>query len=213
MSDDLNVLRRTMAELSEHGGSTDLYDRTLHTSRRLGRRRAAASGAAVAAAVLVIGVPVALADRRQPPSLPTATIPAPSPAPSPSSTSAAPVEPKATTPKAQVTHRETPRDRPSSKSSSAPPDTDGCPVKASALQRAADLPDGYRIDASSIRCSKGWALAGLIAPSPDMQGDGEYVFEYDPDAGRWKKKGEGSAIRCGEFGIPKNTGLCDDPGA
>jgi len=46
-----------------------------------------------------------------------------------------------------------------------------------------------------------------------MQGDGAYVFEHDPGTWRWKKRGEGSAIRCGDFGIPKNTGLCDDVGA
>ena len=151
MSDDLPELRRTMSQLAEHGGSTDLYDRTLRTSRRLGRRRAAASGAAVAAAVLAIGVPVALTQGQRSPAIPAAT---PSETPAPTVTPSRSVVPRTTTPTAPATHRETPDSRTSSKKkSSAPPDNDGCPVKAATLQRAADLPQGYRIDAPSIRCS------------------------------------------------------------
>ncbi|GAB3938824.1 hypothetical protein GCM10027614_19690 [Micromonospora vulcania] len=39
---------------------------------------------------------------------------------------------------------------------------------------------------------------------PEDAGDGVLVFEYK--AGGWKKLGEGSAIECSPFGIPKEIG-------
>ena len=86
---------------------------------------------------------------------------------------------------------------------------DGCPVKPATLARVAHLPAGYRIDGSSLKCSQGWAVAGLIAPSPDMQGDGVLLFKYAESSRTWKKKGEGSALECADFGIPESTGFCD----
>ncbi|MGA5304789.1 hypothetical protein ACPCHT_33110 [Nucisporomicrobium flavum] len=208
--DDLPVLRQAMAGLAEHGGSTDLYDRTLRTSRRLARRRAIASGGAVAAAVLAIGVPVALAQRQQSPALPPATVPsvgattAPT-TPAPTATLSRTVTPTGTTP----TRRETAH-RPSSPrtSTSSRPAGTGCPVSAATLEKAADYPEGYRIKPADVRCSQGWATAALTAPSPDQQGDGLVIFKYSPGAGTWKKVGEGSDIRCADFGMPKSTGFC-----
>ncbi|MEV4702269.1 hypothetical protein [Actinoplanes sp. NPDC049316] len=209
--DDLPVLRQAMAGLAEHGGSTDLYDRTVHTSRRLGRRRAIASGGAVAAAVLAIGVPVALAQRQQSPALPPATVPSASTSaepstPAPTATPSRTVTPTGTTP----TRRETTH-RPSSPRTSSPPsrpaDT-GCPVSAAILEEAADYPAGYRIKPADIRCSQGWATAALTAPSPEQQGDGVVIFQYTRATKTWKKVGEGSDVQCADYGMPKSTGLC-----
>ncbi|UQU66685.1 hypothetical protein COUCH_10640 [Couchioplanes caeruleus] len=210
--DDLPVLRRAMAGLAEHGGSTDLYDRTLRTSRRLARRRAIASGGAVAAAVLAIGVPVALAQRQQSPVLPPATVPSADPSvsaePSTPATTATPrrtVTPAGTTPtRRETTHRPS---SPRTSSSSRPPDT-GCPVSAATLEDAAGLPAGYRIKPADIRCSQGWATAGVTAPSPEQQGDGVIIFKYTRSTKTWKKAGEGSDVQCADYGMPKSTGLC-----
>jgi hypothetical protein len=86
--------------------------------------------------------------------------------------------------------------------------TNGCPVSASTLDKSAGYPAGWRIDAASVRCSQGWAVAGVIAPTPDQQGNGVIVFRYDTGTGKWKKKGEGSDIECAAFDMPPSTGLC-----
>jgi hypothetical protein len=190
MSDDFDRLRRTMAELAEHGGSADLYERTLRTSRRLTRRRTALAGGAVAVAVLGLGVPVALAGRYRDASPPTA--PAPPPAsPSPVRPSGSPVTPER--PSTPVTTQGTSRS-PSS----------GCPVSAAALRRVAGLPDDWRIDAGSISCVQGWAQGRPEAPTEAEQGDGMVLFRYAD--GTWQKVAEGSAVDCATHGLPERIG-------
>ncbi|KWV34644.1 hypothetical protein [Micromonospora rifamycinica] len=61
MTDSLGPLRQAMAELSEHGGSADLYEGALHRSRRSQRRAAVATGVAAVAVVSALGGVVALA--------------------------------------------------------------------------------------------------------------------------------------------------------
>ena len=64
MTDNLPSLRRALADLSEHGGSTDMYERSLRRSRQLQRRRAVATAAA--AAVVTIGGTIALVNANRP---------------------------------------------------------------------------------------------------------------------------------------------------
>ncbi|WP_328340746.1 hypothetical protein [Micromonospora sp. NBC_00421] len=61
MTDDLGPLRQAMSDLSEYGGSADLYERSLRKSRQSQRRATLATGAAAAAAVFAIGGTVAFA--------------------------------------------------------------------------------------------------------------------------------------------------------
>jgi hypothetical protein len=89
--------------------------------------------------------------------------------------------------------------------SPAPAD-DGCPVRAAALQKVVKLPAGWRIKASSIECSHGWAQAGVTAPTPEQQGDGVVLFSYDPASGAWTDRGQGSSVDCAAFGIPERAG-------
>ncbi|MEV4495566.1 hypothetical protein AB0J84_07665 [Micromonospora arborensis] len=66
MTDHLGPLRQAMSDLSEHGGTADMYERALHKSRQTQRRRALTTGAAAAAVVFAIGGTVAFATRHQP---------------------------------------------------------------------------------------------------------------------------------------------------
>ncbi|GIM93260.1 hypothetical protein [Paractinoplanes toevensis] len=77
MTDNLGPLRQAMSDLSEHGGSTDLYERTLRRSRQSQRRATAAAGVAAAAVVFAIGGTVALAAGHRP-----GPVPPPAAAPS-----------------------------------------------------------------------------------------------------------------------------------
>ncbi|MBF9132297.1 hypothetical protein I0C86_25605 [Plantactinospora sp. S1510] len=79
-----------------------------------------------------------------------------------------------------------------------------CPASVAALERAAGVSDGYRIDPDQIRCAQRWATASLIAPKPELQGDGVILFEYR--AGSWTMVVEGSALECTPHGIPKEIG-------
>ena len=73
MSDDLGPLRQALTDLSEYGGSADLYDRALRKSRQTQRRAAIAGGAAAAAVVFALGGTVAFAVNNRPgPSVPPA---------------------------------------------------------------------------------------------------------------------------------------------
>jgi hypothetical protein len=90
--------------------------------------------------------------------------------------------------------------------SSPRPADDGCPVTAAALQKVMTLPSGWRIKASSIECSHGWAQAGVLAPTPEQQGDGVVLFSYDDATGSWVDKGQGSSVDCAAFGIPERAG-------
>jgi hypothetical protein len=208
MNDDLSTLRQSLNDLSEHGGSADLYDRTLRTSRRLGRHRALASGAAVAAAVLAVAVPVGLAGLREPvtPSVATAPSAAPSaPAttaarPDPPSPSAAPSQPSAA-----VSQPSASSSRGSSRKPSSPPDRPSYPAcpSAATLARVAELSDGWTFERGGVECWRDWATAAPVAPSPELQGDGIHLFRYDSARGRWKQHSEGSGYSCTDLGIPK----------
>jgi Cornifin (SPRR) family len=138
-------------------------------------------------------------------------------APAPSSTAAAgpagsaTAEPTATQsprPTATRAPQPTATRSPEPTATRAPAGTDGCPVQAATLQRAAHLSAGYRIKAADVRCSQGWATAGLTAPSPEQQGDGVILFKYAAASKTWKKVGEGSSLDCEDFGMPKSTGFC-----
>ncbi len=87
----------------------------------------------------------------------------------------------------------------------------GCPVTAATLQGLAGYPAGWKVNASSIKCKDNWAIAGMTAPSPDKQGDGNVYFAYDAKSGKWAKKGEGSSVECGSgdaMNVPAGTGFC-----
>ncbi|WP_199511310.1 hypothetical protein [Nucisporomicrobium flavum] len=134
---------------------------------------------------------------------------APVAAPAPSSTAAAgPVGSATAEPTATQSPRPTATRAPEPTATRAPAGTDGCPVQAATLQRAAHLSAGYRIKAADVRCSQGWATAGLTAPSPEQQGDGVILFKYAAASKTWKKVGEGSSLDCEDFGMPKSTGFC-----
>ncbi|MCG5446009.1 hypothetical protein NIE79_004573 [Micromonospora sp. NIE79] len=66
MTDDLGPLRQAMSDLSEHGGTTDMYERALRRSRQVQRQRAVTTGAAAVAVMFAIGGTVALATRHRP---------------------------------------------------------------------------------------------------------------------------------------------------
>ncbi|MFI1995780.1 hypothetical protein [Actinoplanes sp. NPDC020271] len=87
----------------------------------------------------------------------------------------------------------------------------GCPVTAATLQGVADFPAGWKVDAASLKCKDNWAVAGMIAPTPEQQGDGQVFFAYDAKSGKWSKKGEGSSVDCGSgssMNVPASTGFC-----
>ncbi|MEV7989875.1 hypothetical protein [Micromonospora sp. NPDC085948] len=65
MTDNLGPLRQAMADLSEHGGTADMYERALRTSRQAQRRMAVTTGAAAVAVVFAIGATVAVAANRR----------------------------------------------------------------------------------------------------------------------------------------------------
>lgn len=65
MSDNLGPLRQALSDLSEHGGSTDLYERSLQKSRKT-QRRATIAGGAAAVVVVAIGGAVAFTVAHRP---------------------------------------------------------------------------------------------------------------------------------------------------
>ncbi|MGC5658985.1 hypothetical protein ACN261_01010 [Micromonospora sp. WMMD723] len=80
-----------------------------------------------------------------------------------------------------------------------------CPVGAATLQQVSGLDrKTHRIDPDHITCARQWATAGVLAVDPSQQGDGVLLFEHS--AGGWKKIGEGSALECSPYGIPKEIG-------
>ncbi|WP_410812621.1 hypothetical protein [Micromonospora sp. 067-2] len=79
-----------------------------------------------------------------------------------------------------------------------------CPVGVETLQRVSGLGKTHRLDPDHVKCVRRWAVTGVKAVDPSMQGDGVMVFEYA--AGSWKKVGEGSPFECKPFGIPAEIG-------
>ncbi|WIM95188.1 hypothetical protein ACTOB_007262 [Actinoplanes oblitus] len=88
------------------------------------------------------------------------------------------------------------------------PGDGGCPAPAATLEKLMKLDAGHRIDKSSIKCSQGWAVAGVITADKSQQGDGKFLFEFANSTGRWTVKGEGSSFDCATQGIPRSTGFC-----
>ena len=70
MTDNLGPLRQAMSDLSEHGGSTDMYERSLRKSRQAQRRATIATSASAAVVVFAIGGTVAWAANHRSSSLP-----------------------------------------------------------------------------------------------------------------------------------------------
>ncbi|GID97668.1 hypothetical protein ACFQFC_12910 [Amorphoplanes digitatis] len=190
MTDDFGPLRQAMSDLAEHGGSTDLYERALHKSRRSQRRTAVATSAAAAVAVFAVGGAIAFAGRAGP-RAPVATRP---PAPSAAPTSAATTAPSPTPPSS--TPPSSPSSTPSSVRTSDRPRYPACP-SAKALEKLADLPKGWYFVPSSVECWKGWATADPEGPTP---GDGIYLFQYKAGKG-WRYHSQGSGYHCAELGI------------
>lgn len=194
MTDNHRPLRQAMSDLAEHGGSTDLYERTLRRSRQMQRRTAVTAGAAVMVAVFAIGGAVTFATANRPgPSTPVATQ-----APEPSGT---------TTPATPSTAPSTPSSSPSSspKPTSKPPSTTptskrphypDCP-SAEKLERLVDLPKDWYFVPSSVECWRTWATARPDGPN---HGDGDYLFHYKAGTG-WKYHSQGSAFNCEDLGI------------
>ncbi|BEL11006.1 hypothetical protein Q0Z83_091970 [Actinoplanes sichuanensis] len=182
MSDDFTRLRDTMGELAELGGDTDLHDRVMHTSRRLGRRRRLAATAAVAAVAVVLAAPIAWANGRQ------AAPPAVATQPSPSLVS--------TTPPGPVPSPSTPSS-PSTPASPRVTKTDGCPIDEDTFK--AVLADGRPIKPgdriAGIECHQGYAAGRLVQATPDSD-PGTAILRYDESTGRWQRVGSGSAEVC-----------------
>jgi hypothetical protein len=189
MTDNLGPLRRAMSDLAEHGGSADLYERTLRKSRQTQRRTALAGGAA--AVVFAIGGAVAIAAANRPePSTPVAT---PPPAPRVTPSSAGP----STTPSLSAPSTTPASSAPAlSAHASNRPRYPDCP-SAKTLEKLAGLPKDWHIVASSVECWRTWASAGAKGPTP---GDGIFLFQYKAGTG-WRFHGEGSGMRCQDLGI------------
>ncbi|SDT74656.1 hypothetical protein [Actinoplanes derwentensis] len=96
---------------------------------------------------------------------------------------------------------------PSSTPTSDPGDG-GCPAPAATLEKLMKLDAGFRIDKSSIKCSQGWAVAGIIAADKAQQGDGQFLFKFSDSTETWTSRGEGSSFDCATYDIPKSTGFC-----
>ncbi|MEU5779492.1 hypothetical protein [Micromonospora lupini] len=75
MTDNLGPLRQAMSDLSELGGTADMYERTLRRSRQVQRRRAVATGVAVAAVFAIGGTATFATLHRPDPLLPPAATP------------------------------------------------------------------------------------------------------------------------------------------
>jgi hypothetical protein len=212
MTDNLGPLRQAMSDLAEHGGATDMYERSLRRSKQVQRRNRIATG--VAAAVVVFAVAGAipfLAGNKPDPSTPVATQ-APTPSVAPTS------EPPSISPSSPVPATTNPAARPSSKKPSSTPPTSkrpqypSCP-SAKTLERIARdvpedeaLPKDWHFPASSVECWQTWATADPEGPSP---GDGFYLFHYKAGTG-WRYHSQGSGYQCSDLGIDSSDPpFCD----
>ena len=195
MTDDFGPLRQAMSDLAEHGGSTDMYERTLRKSRRAQRRAAFTTASAAAAVVFAIGGAIAVATTDRPgPSAPVATEPpAPSATPSPAATSTAP----SVTPSSPAPRTTRPSSVPPSPTRTTNrPTYPDCP-SAKTLEKVADLSKGWHFVPSSVQCWRTWATADPEGPTP---GDGLYLFHYRTGKG-WQYHSQGSAFDCEDLGI------------
>jgi hypothetical protein len=179
MSDDFGRLRGALTDLAEHGGSPDLYERTIRTSQRLQRQRVFAIGGVAAAVVVAIGVGVAAAGSPQ-------AAPPPPAAGSPSAhPSAAP---------SVLTHQT----RPDTAVVTSPTGTSHCSVAAATLNKA--LPaeykvNGFQLTQDTVRCWKNYAWA----TDSNWQGDGDALFRHSSTG--WHFLSEGSALVCADLGV------------
>lgn len=97
------------------------------------------------------------------------------------------------TPKAKPTARTRPAQR-----------TAPCP-SAKALEKLADLPEGWRFVPSSVECWHDWATADPEGPN---DGDGLYLFRYRAGTG-WKYHSQGSAYDCAALGLREPAPFCE----
>ncbi|MFG1605312.1 hypothetical protein [Actinoplanes sp. NPDC049265] len=202
MTDNLGPLRQAMSDLAEHGGATDMYERSLHRSRQVQRRNRIATGVGAAVVVCVVaGTIPFLAGNRPDRSAPVATQ---APTPSTTPTSEAPsISPSSPDPGATR-----PSAKPSSKKPSSTPTSDGpkypnCP-SAKTFERIAReapedeaLPKDWHFPAAGVECWRTWATAEPQGPN---RGDGFYLFQYKPGTG-WRYHSQGSGYHCQDLGI------------
>ncbi|MFC6019728.1 hypothetical protein ACFP2T_26415 [Plantactinospora solaniradicis] len=190
MTDNLGSLRQAMSDLAEHGGSADMYERSLHKSRQVQRRARVATAATAAVAVFAIGGAVALgtANRPSPPAPGATQTPSPSIAPTPA-----------------VPSRTPPSSPHSSTRTSNRPRYPDCP-SATTLEKLADLPKDWRFVPSRVKCWKNWATADAEGPTA---GDGVYLFQYKAGTG-WRYHSQGSGFYCEDLGITSgNPPFCE----
>ena len=201
MTDNLGPLRQAMSDLATHGGSTDMYERSLHKSRQMQRRARVAAAAAAAVAVFAIGGAVALTtvDRPSPPAPVATRTPSPSVAPTSAAPSVAPLP--------EVPSRTPPSSPPRSSTRTGDrPQYPDCP-SAKALEKLADLPEDWRFVPSQVECWRNWATA---VPEGPATGDGVYLFQYKAGSG-WSYHSQGSGYHCKELGINEAAPFCQYP--
>jgi hypothetical protein len=203
MTEEFGPLRQAMSDLAEHGGTTDMYERSLRKSRQSQRRAAFTTVAAAAAVVFAVSGAVAIATANRPAPLPPVASrpPTPSATPTAAVTSAAPSA--APTSAAPRTAPPSSPARPSSPRTSNRPQYPDCP-SAKALEKLADLPKDWYFVPSTVECWKGWARA---TPDGPDHGDGFYLFRYKAGNG-WKYHSQGSAYECQELGIKEESPFC-----
>ena len=183
MTDDHALLRQTMSDLAEHGGSMDLHDRTLKASRRLGRNRRIATISGLAAAILVIAAPIAVAnaDRAAPPIVAVSPTITATPTPTAPVTSPPSVPPSSQTGETTIGTGKT--------------NGDGCPVTAAELDRAFTAGGGGTPESpiTKIECRSGYATGRYVSDHSDP---GNAIFQYSASSKKWKWLGSGSAGFC-----------------
>lgn len=183
MNEDHELLRQTMSDLAEHGGNTDLYDRTLRASRRLGRNRWIATISGLAAAILVIAAPIAVANvkRAAPPAIVAVTPTITTPVPTQPVTSAPSVPPSSPTGETST--------------GTAKGNSSGCPVTAAKLDKARTARSGGTMEnpIAEIECHSGYATGRYFSDSADTE---TAIFQYSANNEKWKWLGSGSAGFC-----------------
>jgi hypothetical protein len=198
MTDNLGPLRQAMSDLSEHGGATDMYQRSLRRSRQVQRRNRIATGTAAAVVVFAVAgaVPFVIGSRPHPLTPAATATPPPSTTPAsvaPSITPSRP-EPSATKPSSKT---------PKSTHTTERPRYPDCPSAKSLERIARDLPpdealpDNWQFPASTVECWRTWATA---VPEGPGTGDGVYLFRYKSDTG-WRYHSQGSGYQCADLGI------------
>ena len=155
-----------------------------------------------AAAPAPVAAPASISPSSAPaPVAPSASAPAPAEAKTEAKTEA-----KAgakTEAKAGATAKVTPRAKSTAKTRPSQR-TAPCP-SVRALEKLADLPEGWRFVPSSVECWQDWATADPEGPN---DGDGLYLFRYRAGKG-WKYNSQGSAYDCAALGLREPAPFCE----